>query len=208
MICLAVSPEVRAAFPGYRAGVVAASGLLNGPSGSVPAVEPAPRDHPHLLAWREAFRAFGAKPKRYQCSAEALIRRVVSGEGLPSVNRLVDLYNAVSVRWAVPVGGEDLDRVAGPVRLVFASGGEPFDGGDPPKAGEVVWADEAGVTCRRWNWRQGRRTRLEVGTTRAYFLFDALPELGDDALAGALDELAERLRGVSPGARIETFVVA
>jgi DNA/RNA-binding domain of Phe-tRNA-synthetase-like protein len=201
-----VSEEVARAFPGYRAGVVAASGLVNGPSAPASGLEVASLDHPHLLAWREAFRAFGAK--RYRCSAEALISRVASGEGLPAVNGLVDLYNAVSVRWAIPVGGEDLDRVVGTVRLVYATGSEVFDGGDPPKPGEVVWADEEGVTCRRWNWRQGRRTRLELGTTRAYFLFDALPELGDDALAGAMDELAERLREACPGAVLETLVVS
>jgi DNA/RNA-binding domain of Phe-tRNA-synthetase-like protein len=184
---------------------VAASGLVNGPSAPLGAVGSADVDHPHLAAWREAFRAFGAK--RYRCSAEALIRRVDAGEGLPQINRLVDLYNAVSVRWAVPVGGEDFDRVAGTVRLVFASGGEPFDGGDPPKPGEVVWADDRGVTCRRWNWRQGVRTRLELGTTRAYFLFDALPELGDDELDGAMEDLMRRLRDVCPGVRLESWVV-
>jgi DNA/RNA-binding domain of Phe-tRNA-synthetase-like protein len=184
--------------------VVVADGLSNGPSSAVEVV-PAPLDHPHLLAWRSVFRAFGAK--RYRCSAEALIARVASGEGLPRVNRLVDLYNAISVAHAVPVGGEDLDRVVGQVRLRFASGEEEFDGGDPPKPGEVVWADEAGVTCRRWNWRQGRRTRLELGTTRAYFLFDALPVFGDAALGAAMDDLAASLQVACPGASLSSFVV-
>ena len=198
---------MREAFPGYRAGVVAASGLTNGPS-----VEPgqplrcAPLDHPHLLAWREAFRAFGAKPKRHHCSAEALIRRVAGGGGLPPINRLVDLYNAVSVRWAVPVGGEDVDRVEGAVRLRHATGDEPFDGDDPPRPGEVVWADAAGVTCRRWNWRQGRRTRLELGTTCAYFLFDALAVF--EELDAAMDDLEGSLRAGWPAAQIARWVVA
>jgi DNA/RNA-binding domain of Phe-tRNA-synthetase-like protein len=187
--------------------VVVAEGVSNGPS-SPPPVAAAPLSHPHLVAWREAFRAFGAKPKRYQCSAEALIRRIEAGEGLPAINRLVDLYNAVSVAHAVPVGGEDIDRVVGSVRLAFASGDEAFDGGDPPKPGEVVWADDEGVTCRRWNWRQGRRTRLELETTNAYFLFDALPVFDDSSLAAAMDDLCERLRAASPGARLETFVVS
>jgi DNA/RNA-binding domain of Phe-tRNA-synthetase-like protein len=196
-----VSDEVREAFPGYRAGVVVGDGLSNGPS--VPlSVSLAPLDHPHLVAWHEAFRAFGAK--RYQCSAEALIRRA---DEFPRINRLVDLYNAVSVAHAVPVGGEDVDHVAGPVRLVFASGREPFDGGDPPKPGEVVWADEAGVTCRRWNWRQGVRTRLTEDTRRAYFLFDALPELDDASLAAAMDDLSARLVGACPRASLSSFVV-
>jgi DNA/RNA-binding domain of Phe-tRNA-synthetase-like protein len=163
-------------------------------------LEPAPLDHPHLVAWREAFRSFGAK--RYQCSSEALIRR-----GVPAVSRLVDLYNAVSVRWAVPVGGEDVDRVVGTVRLRFAGESEAFDGGDPPKPGEVVWADEVGGTCRRWNWRQGVRTRLTESTRRAYFLFDALPSLGDASLAGAMDDLSARLLDACLGASLRSFVV-
>jgi DNA/RNA-binding domain of Phe-tRNA-synthetase-like protein len=195
-----VSDAVREAFPGYRAGVVAASGLVNGPSVPV-SVEFAALDHPHLSAWREAFRSFGAK--RYPCSAEALIRRA---DDFPRINRLVDLYNAVSVRWAVPVGGEDLDRVVSPVRLVLAAGGEPFDGGDPPKPGEVVWADAVGVTCRRWNWRQGVRTRLTDATRRAYFLFDALALFDDASLAAAMDDLASSLRDACPGAELSSFV--
>jgi DNA/RNA-binding domain of Phe-tRNA-synthetase-like protein len=183
--------------------VVVAEGLVNGPS--VPLeFDPTSLDHPHLVAWREAFRAFGAKPKRYQCSAEALIRRP---DGLPLINRLVDIYNAVSVTHAVPVGGEDIDRVVGAVRLRFASGDEDFDGGDPPKPGEVVWADEAGVTCRRWNWRQGVRTRLTESTSRAYFLFDALPVFDDAALAAAMDDLSVRLVEACPGASLSSFVV-
>jgi DNA/RNA-binding domain of Phe-tRNA-synthetase-like protein len=180
--------------------VVVASELVNGPS--VPlAVDPAPVDHPHLRAWRDAFRSFGAK--RYLSSAEALIRRA---DELPAINRLVDLYNAVSMAHAVPVGGEDIDRVVGTVRLVFASGDELFDGGDPPKPGEVVWLDSMGVTCRRWNWRQGVRTRLTESTRRAYFLFDALPEFDDASLSSAMDDLSARLRQACPGASLSSFV--
>jgi DNA/RNA-binding domain of Phe-tRNA-synthetase-like protein len=160
-------------------------------------------DHPHLAAWRDAFRAFGAK--RHRCSADALIARA---DDLPRINPLVDRYNAVSMRWAVPVGGEDLDHVVPPVRLIFASGDEPFDGGaEHPRAGEVVWVDQVGVTCRRWNWRQGVRTRLTDATRRAYFLFDALPALGDADLAAAMDDLGSLLRSGWPSAEIETAVV-
>ncbi len=182
--------------------MVVASGLVNAPTSSFSVGPVAPLDHPHLVARREAFRAFGAK--RYRCSAEALIARV---DELPGINRLVDLYNAVSVEWAVPVGGEDLGRVSGPVRLRYASASDVFDGGDPPKAGEVVWADSAGVTCRRWNWRQGVRTRLTLETTDAYFLFDALPVFSDASLRGAMEDLAARLLDACPGVALSSFVV-
>jgi DNA/RNA-binding domain of Phe-tRNA-synthetase-like protein len=217
-----IEPSIAALQPGYRAGFVIAEGLVNGPSDETSERELAaaehhwtelerPADHPHIAAWRAAFSAFGAKPSRYPSSAEALIGRALRGAGLPRVNRLVDLYNAVSVKHAIPVGGEDLDAVRQPVRLVRATGDEPFDAVDGeiehPRPGEVVWADAAGVTCRRWNWRQGRRTRLTETTTRAYFLFDALPPLTDEELDRAMRELAALLRATSEDARLSTAVV-
>jgi DNA/RNA-binding domain of Phe-tRNA-synthetase-like protein len=154
--------------PDYRALLVAVDGLVPGPgdSGSdalLAAAEAAARralaggpaeQLPHVAAWREAYRAFGARPQRTRNSLEALLRRAASG--LPRVNRLTDIYNAVSVLHQIPLGGEDLTRYAGPPRLVRAAGTEPFDttaGGVPvtghPDPGEVAWRDAAGVTCRR-----------------------------------------------------------
>ena len=80
---------------------------------------------PHVAAWRDAYRGFGAKPQRTRNSMEALIRRAETG--LPRVNRLTDIYNAVSVLHQLPLGGEDLTRYTGVPRLVRATGAEPFD---------------------------------------------------------------------------------
>ncbi len=209
MAVASVHETVFAAQPGYAAAIVVADGVANGPSDVAgDALLRDAEDHlrarglaraaddPHIAAWRAAFSAFGAKPSRYPCSAEALAGRVLKGGELPRINRLVDLYNAVSVRHLIPVGGEDADRLVGAPRLVVAAGGEPFDGADgPPVAGEVVWRDDAGVTCRRWNWRQGRRTALTEDTTRALFIFDRLEPLPRDALDAAVDELVSHLAG-------------
>ena len=178
--------------PDYRALLIAVDGIVPGPSDEISeallqAAEAAARGAahrpveqlPHVAAWREAYRAFGAKPQRTRNSLEALLRRAPAG--LPRVNRLTDIYNAVSVLHQVPLGGEDLTRYAGAPRLVRATGDEPFDtvaDGEPvvehPEPGEVVWCDDAGVTCRRWNWRQARRTQLREDTTTALFILDAL----------------------------------
>ena len=215
-----VSPAVLERFPTYRGLVLIARELHNGPSdahtqGLLRAAQDHARrtfaaqplgEHPHVAAWREAYRAFGVKPNRMSNSAEALISRVLKGNELPAINRLVDAYNAVSVRHVIPCGGEDLARVAGRVELRFARGDEAFDtvkDGSPatehPLPGEVVWADEAGVTCRAWNWRQGTRTRITDETRDAYFLFDALAPLSADTLKQAGDELEALLLSVSPG---------
>jgi hypothetical protein len=106
------------------------------------------------------------------------------------VNRLTDIYSAVSVLHQIPVGGEDLTRYAGPPRLVRAAGTELFDTAadgisviEHPEAGEVVWCDDAGVTCRRWNWRQARRTQLREDTNAALFILDVLDPVRLETLA-------------------------
>lgn len=215
-----VDPAVYALRPDYRALLLAVDGLAPGPSGGasdalLEAAEAATGDSvagpvedvPHVAAWREAYRAFGAKPQRTRNSLEALLRRAASG--LPRVNQLTDIYNAISVRHQIPVGGEDLTRYTGSPRLIRATGGETFetvaDGNavvEHPEPGEVVWCDEAGVTCRRWNWRQARRTQLREDTTCALFIFDALNPISDDALNNAEADLVNQLERIGRGLRV------
>ncbi len=163
-------------------------------------------DVPHVAAWREAYREFGAKPQRTRNSLEALMRRAEGG--MPRVNRLTDIYNAISVIHQIPLGGEDLSLYEGAPHLKRAKGDEPFDtiaDGEMvfeyPEVGEVVWCDEAGVTCRRWNWRQGRRTALNDQTRSALFILDALGPLTDEDLNTAANELVSYLEQLGPDVR-------
>lgn len=214
-----VTGEVRALRPDYAALLIAADGLVPGPSDEaseailVAAEERArkqlagsrPEDLPQVADWREAFRAFGAKPQRTRPSVEALLRRLEPG--LPRIDRITDVYNALSIAFLLPVGGEDLARYAGPARLVRAAGGEDFGtfaDGQPatehPDPGEVIWRDDLGVTCRRWNWRQCARTRITASTTTALFILDGLATLGTGGLRAAEAELTASLARLSPGA--------
>ncbi|MBW8487011.1 B3/B4 domain-containing protein [Actinomadura parmotrematis] len=214
---ITVDAAVYALRPDYAVLAVTAHGLTGGPSDArsaawlADAAKSADPEDPHLDAWREAYRAFGAKPQRTRPSMDALIRRAGA---LPQVNLVVDAYNAVSVARALPVGGEDLAAYRGPARLVRATGEEDFDtvaGGEPavehPAPGEVVWRDDAGVTCRRWNWRQCVRTRITEDTADALFLLETLAPYGRERLREAGDELAARLREISPDARIAARLV-
>lgn len=220
---LLADPAVLERFPGYSARIVYAYGLSNGESGgeSSDILETAEAEarrkfagvavalHPHIDAWRAAYGAFGSKPSKYLCSAEALLRRVLKGEPLPRINRFVDVYNAVSIRHVLPAGGEDLDRLEGDLHLAFATGAELFDAADPtssdahPDPNEVVWKDPAGVTCRRWNWRQCRRTRLVPETRNAYFVLDRLPPYSLESFAAAADELCAHLKRLSSDCHTE-----
>lgn len=214
---IVVDTEVRELRPDFAVLLMSAEGLVNGPSDaasegwlSAAATVADPSD-PHVAAWHEAYTAFGAKPKRTRPSVDALLRRA---DALPAINRVVDAYNAVSVEYALPIGGEDLDTYVGPARLVRARGDEPFDiiaSGEPavehPAEGEVIWRDDKGVTCRRWNWRQCVRTRITEDTKNALFLFERLEPYPLDRLRAAGDALADHLRAISPDVRIETRLI-
>jgi DNA/RNA-binding domain of Phe-tRNA-synthetase-like protein len=223
-----VDPAVFELRPDYRALLLTADGLRGGPSDPVSErvlVEAEvsarrlldgqpPEQLPHLAAWREAYRAFGAKPQRTRPSVEALLRRLQPA-GLPRIDRVTDVYNAVSIAHLMPLGGEDRAACAGPPRLVRAEGGERFDttaGGEAvierPEPGEVVWRDDAGVTCRRWNWRQGTRTRITTDTSSAVFVLDALDPLTDDAVHAAADALTGALLALSPDAVVHRRLLA
>ena len=222
-----VDAAVFALRPDYRAMLLAADGIVPGPcdqasdallraaeAAAAEALRGRPVEQlPHVAAWREAYRAFGAKPQRTRNSLEALLRR--AGSGLPRVNRLTDLYNAVSVLYQLPLGGEDLARYTGAPRLVRATGQESFDtvaGGvavtEHPDPGEVVWCDDIGVTCRRWNWRQARRTQLSDGTTTALFILDALGPMTGEALHAAAEDLAGHLARLGPSVQVASRLIA
>ncbi|MEV8635915.1 phenylalanine--tRNA ligase beta subunit-related protein [Streptosporangium sp. NPDC051023] len=212
-----VDPAVSALRPDFAVLAMTVYGLRNGPTDDrsrawlAEAAEAAVTvDDPRVEAWREAYRAFGAKPQRTRPSVDALVRRMP----LPEINLVVDAYNAISVRHGLPIGGEDLGRYVGPARLVRAQGDEPFEvveKGEPaidnPEIGEVVWRDDLGATCRRWNWRQCVRTRITEETTDALFLLERLAPMSLEELRAAGDELAGSLREITPGVRIESRLV-
>jgi len=166
-------------------------------------------EHPHIAPWREAYRAFGAKPKDHPSSIENLVRRVVKGHSLPHINTLVDAYNTISLRHVLQVGGEDLDTIVGDVLLAFAGEdeapvvllGEP----EPraPRRGEVIYKDDAGAICRRWNWKEADRTKLTTGTRDAFLVIEGLPPVGPDLVDRATAELADLIRSHC-GGRVTT----
>jgi len=209
-----VSPEVFELRPDYSAFSVTADGIDN--TIAHPAIDRyvaaavalggvQPWTEEHLESWRAAFRAFGAKPQRTPCSADALMTRLRKEGRLPSINPVVDLYNAISVRYAIPIGGENIAAYVGCPRLTRARGTESFDTikeGEPfteaVPAGEVIWADERGVTCRRWNWRQGIRTRIDDKTHQIWFVLERLDPMPASAALEAVHSLMEALRKINP----------
>jgi len=169
-----------------------AEAALSGMFGNTPVAE-----HPYVATWRDAYRRFGAKPKNYASSVENLTRRVLNGATIGHINNLVSLYNTISLRHIVPVGGEDLDKVVGDVLLTRAGDDEaPIvllgeKEARPPHSGEVIYKDEVGAICRRWNWKEADRTKLTQETTNALLVIEALPPITRGTLETAIRELAD-----------------
>lgn len=155
-------------------------------------------DNAVVSRWRAAFQKFKTR-KGARSSIEALLKRVSNGNTIGSINPLVDVYNTISLKYGVPVGGEDLAAVQGDVRLTLADGGEAFrplgaDADEPALAGELIYKDDAGAICRCWNWREAERTMLTESTTDAIMVLEAVDASTDDAFWQAADALAVAIR--------------
>jgi DNA/RNA-binding domain of Phe-tRNA-synthetase-like protein len=154
-------------------------------------------EHAYIATWREAYRKFGAKPKDYPSSVENLTRRVLNGATIGHINNLVSLYNTISLRHILPVGGEDIDKVTGDILLTRAGIDEPAvvllgeKEARAPHAGEIIYKDEVGAICRRWNWREADRTKLTQETRNAFLVIESLPPVPRATVETAIHELAE-----------------
>ncbi|MHC1784371.1 MAG: B3/4 domain-containing protein [Anaerolineaceae bacterium] len=191
-----IDEEVFRKFPGFVRGVVLAYDVKNGSSPDeliqeLRAEEDALRskitietivEHPSIKAWREAFRSLGMKPSEFRPSIEALVRRVLHGDPLPSINTLVDIGNLISLRYLVPAGAHAIDCLTQNIALRPAIGAEVFtalgsDIVEYPNPGEIIFVEGDVVLTRRWVWRQSLHT-LTLPETRAIeFNIDALPYL-------------------------------
>lgn len=148
-----------------------------------------------IKVWREAFQKFKTK-KGARSSIEALLKRVHNGKHLGTINPLVDIYNCISLRYALPCGGEDIDTFSGNIRLTKAVGNENFvtlgtDKNEPPYEGEIVYKDNEGAICRCWNWRESVRTMLTENTKNAFLCIELIDEKRIEEFKNALKDLAK-----------------
>ena len=168
------------------------------------------KDDPAVLPYREAFQKAGYNPNKFLPSVEALAGRVAKGSPLPDINPLVNLINAVSLKYLLPMGAHDVapgTRVA----LRPAAAGDvfrPFGSGEcesvPP--GELVYAVENGVRTRRWIWRQSESGKVTERTVRLFVPIDGFSSVNREAVTAARDELAGMLSEWF-GARVGCFLL-
>ncbi|MBN1320162.1 MAG: cytoplasmic protein [Thermoleophilia bacterium] len=222
-----ISPEIFVRFPGYVRGVVIAHDVKNGPSPAelvqmLRDAEESVRarvsleqiaEEPRIKSWREAYRAFGAKPSEFRSSVEAMARRALRGDELPAINALVDIGNVMSLRHLIPAGGHAIDLLNGDIELRVATGEEDFvafgsDELEHPLPGEVVFVEGDTVLTRRWTWRQGHHTLTLPETTAIEFNVDGLPPVTRDEIEATCAEVAELIQRFCGGASRVDYLTA
>jgi arginyl-tRNA synthetase len=212
-----IDPKIFEEFQNLKIGVITAKNIDN--SRRISAIESLLRgvsvqrereyakksigEDPRILRWREAYARFGAKPSKYPSSIEALLKRVIEGKDIPHINSLVDLYNHISLKYVIPVGGENMDKFYDDIRLTYAKGGEcfrPINTVDikQVKPGEIVYKDKGGVIVRRWNYREAERTKITDDTTNSLIVLEDLNDMSIEEFETMLYEfqdLIERYLG-------------
>lgn len=222
-----IAADIFGAYPGYSRGVVVVSGADNGRDalrleiqlraeeervrerlGDGPVVE-----RPEVASWREAYRRFGAKPSEHRSSIEAMLRRVLKPDRLPSINPLVDIGNIVSLRHLLPAGVHPLPASEPGLQLRRAQAGDSFVAADgsaaqAPAQGEVVFAQGAVVLTRRWTWRQAAGTQTLAQTRAVFFNIDGLPPVGDDRVREAMRNIEDLVVEHTGGHIVTTAVLS
>jgi DNA/RNA-binding domain of Phe-tRNA-synthetase-like protein len=205
-----IADEVFVQFPGYVRGVVLACDVTNGESSPelvamLRAAEASVRErlsleglaeHPRIASWREAYRSFGAKPGKFRSSIEAMVRRALRNQELPSINALVDIGNVLSLQYLVPTGGHAIDVVTQDIALRPATGEEEFvpfgsQEVEHPVPGEIIFVEGNTVLTRRWSWRQANHTLTLPTTTAIEFNVDGLPPVPRSEVAQICQEVME-----------------
>ena len=170
------------------------------------------KEEPDILPYREAFQKLGINPNKFMCSIEALFTRIAKGKGMPHINPLVDVNNAVSLMYTLPMGTHDLGA-GGDIELRFAREGDSFlpfgaDAEETPDANELVYAVGSQVRTRRWTWRQSEHGKIDETTSHVFFPIDGFRGVNDDRVRAAADMLEKLLKEQFGCETVKGFVCA
>lgn len=160
------------------------------------------KEYPPIVHYRTAFQKIGINPNRYANSVEALNKRIASGAPFPSINTIVDTGNAVSLRYTLPIGAHDIDKLGGKDLEVrpaceadtFIPFGETAEESVP--LNELVYVSGNAVRTRRWIWRQSEVGKIDETSANVVFPIDGFLNANDGAVKKAVADLTELLTSV------------
>lgn len=156
---------------------------------------------PDIVPYREAFRTLGLNPNRFPCSVEAMFNRISKGKGMPHINPLVDLNNALSLKYTIPMGTHDLGRSPVDMEMRYAREGDHFlpfgeTEEEAPGEDEVVYAVGHEVRTRRWTWRQSEHGKITADMSYVFFPIDGFVDFNKDRVDAVIAELSDILKNV------------
>lgn len=208
-----VAKDVFEKLPDYCVGVVAATGFDNrSVNAAISAMLDAEvknfaeqhkddniRELPNIKACRDAFQTLSMNPNKFMCSIEALTKRVQKGGALPHINSVVDLGNAFSLRYQLPMGAHDIDKAESDIEIRFSTPDDRFLPMGEAEAeimpeGELVYVSGHTVKTRRWIWRQSEDGKITEETSHVFFPIDGFSGVSKDDVLKARDELSELLK--------------
>ena len=169
------------------------------------------KEDPLILPYREAFRAVDINPNKFLCSIEALFTRIAKKKGFPEINAIVDLGNAVSLKYGLPIGAHDLATMKEGLEVRLAQEDDtflPFGGTETekPDPGEVVYVSGTEVRTRRWTWRQSEIGKISEETSDVLFPIDGFVGVNDGAVRAAMEEFSVLLQEIFGAEAVLGFV--
>jgi len=206
-----IEPKIFTQFPHFKRGIIVISDIENA-LGNKRIKKPLNKEiekrvkeenyfeEPFLKAWEEAHLKFHSDPHKFSPSITALLKRINKGGGFPFINSVVALFNYISIKYLIPCGGDDVDKIEGNLYLGFATGKERFiplgsKEVENPEPGEIIYFDDKTqkVMCRRWNWRNGDFSKITEKTKKIVINIDGIGIIPTEIIEEARDELAKLL---------------
>jgi DNA/RNA-binding domain of Phe-tRNA-synthetase-like protein len=207
---IVVDQEIFDRFPDFKRGLIIVNDVKNALSDDVISTtlhgEIQKKMGANLLendfvkAWDSVYLRLGSNPNKFPPSIKSLLKRVAKSGGFPFINSIVALFNYVSIKYLIPCGGDDVEKIEGNLRLGLSKGNETFiplgsESKETPDAGEVIYFDDMtlNVMCRRWNWRNGDFTKILETTKRLVINIDGIAPVPRSVIESARNELASLL---------------
>ncbi|MFH0803782.1 MAG: phenylalanine--tRNA ligase beta subunit-related protein [Candidatus Tagabacteria bacterium] len=205
-----IGPEIFERFPDFKRGIIVVRDIENAVSN--PEIERLLNEeirqktgrnsveHEFVKAWGDVYLKFGSNPNKFPPSIKSLLKRIEKGGSIPFINSVVALFNYISIKYLVPAGGDDVEKIEGNLRLGFAKGNEFFtplgsEIKETSEAGEVIYFDDKtlNVMCRRWNWRNSDFTKITPETKEIVINVDGIGPVSQSLIEEARDEMAKLL---------------
>lgn len=161
------------------------------------------KDDPTVRTYRDLYWSLGIDPTKTRPSGEALLRRVLHGNDVPSISNVVDAYNLASLETIIPLSGLDQDLVFSPLEIRLSNEEDEFKGtgmAKPTKLVEKVLlvADRKQILCV-YPYRDSHATRIAEKTRNMLVIGYGAPGINKTQLIATVKKALAYIEKVAGG---------